>query len=69
MDNVSKLLELAKEKFDKLEDLDKDFELMLYPNTRHGFRKPKEGHSTRESVQFWFHHFLGQELIIEENEQ
>jgi dipeptidyl-peptidase-4 len=65
-DNVH--MQNAIQLIDKLENLNKDFELMLYPNTRHGFRKPKEDHSTRESVQFWFHHFLDQELIIEESE-
>ncbi len=50
----------------KLQDLNKDFELMLYPNARHGVGFPKRNHSTREGVQFWFHHFLGKELVIEE---
>ena len=50
---------------DKLEDLNKDFELMLYPNGRHGIHHPKRNHLTRESVQFWFRHFLGQELTEE----
>jgi dipeptidyl-peptidase-4 len=52
---------------DKLEDLDKDFELMLYPNARHGIGYPKRNHSARESVQFWFRHFLGKELLTEES--
>ena len=47
---------------DKLEDLDKDFELMLYPNARHGVRGAKRAHAIREDVQFWFRHFLGKEL-------
>ena len=47
---------------DKLTELNKDFELMLYPNQRHGIGYPKRIHSTREGVQFWFHHFLGKEL-------
>ncbi len=50
----------------KLQDLNKDFELMLYPNARHGVGFPKRNHSTRENVQFWFQHFLGKELVIEE---
>lgn len=45
-----------------MEDLGKDFELMLYPGGRHGWDGPKRVHSTRESVQFWFRHFLGKEL-------
>ena len=53
---------------DKLTALNKDFELMLYPNERHGIGLPKRNHSTRESVQFWFRHFLGSELNTEESE-
>jgi len=49
----------------KLEDLNKDFELMLYPNARHGIGFLKRSHSIRENVQFWFRHFLGKELNIE----
>jgi len=49
----------------KLEDLNKDFELMLYPNERHGFGFPKRSHAARENVQFWFRHFLDRELDIE----
>ena len=48
----------------KLEDLNKDFELMLYPNARHGVGYPKRNHVSRESVQFWFRHFLGKKLKI-----
>ena len=46
----------------KMEDLGKDFELMLYPGGRHGWGGPKRVHSTREGVQFWFKHFLDKEL-------
>ncbi len=49
----------------KLEDLNKDFDLMLYPNARHGVGYPKRNHSVRENVQFWFHHFLGKDLVVE----
>jgi dipeptidyl-peptidase 4 len=49
----------------KFEDLNKDFELMLYPNARHGVGNPKRKHVSRESVQFWFKHFLGKELEID----
>lgn len=51
---------------DKLEDLDKDFELMLYPNARHGVGYPKRNHSVRENVQFWFNHFWGKELEVDQ---
>lgn len=50
---------------DKLQDLNKDFELMLYPNARHGVGFPKRNHAVRESVEFWFTHFLGKELEIQ----
>ena len=49
---------------DRLIDLDKDFELMLYPNSRHGIRPPKRKHSNRENVQFWFRYFLDKDLLI-----
>lgn len=48
----------------ELEKLDKDFELMLYPNARHGIGGSLRNHSTRESVQFWFKNFLGRDLDI-----
>jgi len=44
---------------DKLEDLDKDFELMIYPNQRHGIRYPKYPHSVKLDVSFWFKNLLG----------
>ncbi|MBN1301504.1 MAG: DPP IV N-terminal domain-containing protein [Melioribacteraceae bacterium] len=49
---------------DKLQDLDKDFEMMFYPNGRHGWGPPKRYHSTRETVQFWFKHLLSRNLNI-----
>ena len=51
---------------DKLEDLDKEFSMLLYPNKRHGWGGPKRTHLTRESTQFWFRHFLGKEPNINE---
>ncbi len=47
---------------EKLEELDKDFELLLYPNSRHGIGGSKRAHIIREEIQFWFKHFLGREL-------
>ncbi|MCU0646124.1 MAG: S9 family peptidase, partial [bacterium] len=47
---------------DKLQDLNKDFELMLYPNARHGVGFPKRNHAIRENLEFWFQHFLGKKL-------
>lgn len=50
---------------DKFTTLNKDFELMLYPNERHGIRFPKWAHARREYVQFWFRHFLGKDFVKE----
>ncbi|MCI0495948.1 prolyl oligopeptidase family serine peptidase, partial [candidate division KSB1 bacterium] len=47
---------------DKLQDLNKDFELMLYPNARHGVGFPKRNHAIRENAEFWFKHLLGKKL-------
>ncbi|MCF6269648.1 MAG: S9 family peptidase [Melioribacteraceae bacterium] len=44
---------------DKLQNLDKDFELMIYPNQRHGIRHPKYRHSMKLDVNFWFKNLLG----------
>jgi dipeptidyl-peptidase-4 len=46
----------------KLEDMNKDFELMIYPGQRHSILPPKRNHLNRESVRFWFRHFLDIEL-------
>ena len=46
----------------KFIDLDKDFELMLYPGQRHGWGGLKRRHSTREANKFWFKNFLGRDL-------
>ena len=42
---------------DKLQDLDKDFELMLYPNQRHGVGGPKRKHITRLVYEFFMKGF------------
>ncbi|MBN2356413.1 S9 family peptidase [candidate division KSB1 bacterium] len=46
---------------DELQNLNKDFEMMLYTNTRHGVRPPKALHAARERVQFWMRHYFGHE--------
>ncbi|MFZ2323826.1 MAG: DPP IV N-terminal domain-containing protein [Ignavibacteriaceae bacterium] len=48
---------------DKFTDMDKDFELMLYPNARHGVSFPKWMHAQREYVKFWFKNFLGKDFM------
>jgi len=46
----------------KFIDLDKDFEMMLYPGEKHGVRFPKWIHSQRNKWNFWFRNFFGKEL-------
>ncbi|MBZ0198707.1 MAG: DPP IV N-terminal domain-containing protein [Ignavibacteriaceae bacterium] len=43
---------------DKLENLNKDFDLMLYPNARHGVGFPKFFHAAREQYEFWISNFF-----------
>ncbi|MGQ9561796.1 MAG: S9 family peptidase [Candidatus Oleimicrobiaceae bacterium] len=47
---------------DRLEELNKDFQLLLYPNARHGIGGRKGSHARRQGVAFWLAHFLGQQL-------
>jgi len=46
--HVQNILQLI----DKLQDLDKDFSLMIYPNQRHGIGGPKRKHVTRLGYEF-----------------
>lgn len=48
----------------ELQKLNKDFEMMLYPNQRHGIGMPQAQHANRERVKFWFKYFLGKELDV-----
>jgi dipeptidyl-peptidase-4 len=43
---------------DKLEDLGKNFEFMLYPNGRHGWGGAKGVHSRVEAARFWYKNLL-----------
>ena len=45
----------------ELQKQNKDFEMMFYPNFRHGVGMP---HVTRLRNQFWFKHLLGKELDV-----
>lgn len=45
---------------DILQTLNKKFELMVYPNERHGIRM-RSAHYSRENVSFWFRHFFGRD--------
>ncbi|OIP60277.1 MAG: peptidase [Ignavibacteria bacterium CG2_30_36_16] len=47
---------------DKLQNLNKDFELMLYPNARHGIGFPKFFHALREEYDFWLGHFFNRKF-------
>jgi dipeptidyl-peptidase-4 len=46
----------------KLEDLDKHFELMIYPGERHGFRGLKAAQATNESMEFIYEHLLNKAM-------
>ncbi len=51
----------------KLQDLKKDFELMMYPGCRHGWGGPKRMHYNRLFVKFWFKYFLGRDFDPEKD--
>jgi dipeptidyl-peptidase 4 len=44
---------------DWLTSNNKQFELMLYPDSRHGVQASQRAHSTRETHDFWMRHLLG----------
>jgi dipeptidyl-peptidase-4 len=43
---------------DALEDLNKNFEVMIYPNQRHGFRNMKARHNLYETCRFIYRYML-----------
>lgn len=47
---------------DKLEDLDKDFELMIYPNGRHGWGGAKAIHDWNETYRFYYKYLIRKEF-------
>lgn len=47
---------------DKLEDLNKHFEFMLYPGERHGWGGLKSRHSTLEAYRFYYNNLLEKQL-------
>lgn len=51
---------------DKLQDAGKHFEMMLYPNERHGYGGSKNRHDGQESMRFWFRNLLNKEWSAEE---
>jgi dipeptidyl-peptidase-4 len=62
-DNVH--VQQAIQLIDVLTDLDKDFEMMFYPSSRHGVRFPKWLHAHRTRLNFWYRHFFGKEFVKE----
>ncbi len=44
-----------------LQDLNKPFEMMIYPGERHGWGGPKRVFMTNEGNNFWLRHFFGRE--------
>jgi dipeptidyl-peptidase-4 len=42
-----------------LQDLNKPFEMMIYPGERHGWGGPKRIFMTNEGNRFWLKHFFG----------
>ena len=46
----------------QLQELNKDFEFMIYPNGRHGWGGKKAIHNQNEQHQFWMKHFFGEDL-------
>jgi dipeptidyl-peptidase-4 len=57
MQNTTQLIQL-------LQKYDKRFEVMIYPNQKHGVSGVWRKHSRRETVNFWFRHFLERELVM-----
>jgi len=62
-DNVH--VQQAIQLIDMLTDLDKDFEMMFYPSSRHGVRFPKWIHAQRNRLNFWSRHFFRKEFVKE----
>jgi dipeptidyl-peptidase-4 len=51
----------------KLQDLNKDFEFMIYPNGRHGWGGAKATHNSNEQYQFWMKHFFNKDYDYTKN--
>jgi dipeptidyl-peptidase-4 len=48
----------------RLQDLDKDFRFMLYPDGRHGWEGAKRRHSRRMETQFWLTYLANRTLDL-----
>jgi dipeptidyl-peptidase-4 len=51
----------------ELQKQNKDFEVMFYPNSRHGIGFPLAAHYAKLKTQFWFKNLLNRELDIEKD--
>jgi dipeptidyl-peptidase-4 len=47
---------------DKLQELNKHFEFMLYPGGRHGWGGPKATHLRNENYRFYYKYLLEKDL-------
>lgn len=47
---------------DTLQNLNKHFEMMIYPNQRHGIRQPKYAHNLMETIRFVYKNMLQKEM-------
>jgi len=47
---------------DKLQDMKKHFELMIYPGSRHGWGGPKATHLRNETYRFYYKYLLEKEF-------
>ena len=50
---------------DVLQDMNKSFEFMIYPNQRHGIGNTKARHNLTETCRFIYKYMLGKELPAE----
>ncbi len=58
-DNVH--MQNAMQLIDRFQDLNKEFEMQIYPGQRHGIGGLKRNHYNREKIDFWFENLLGKE--------
>ena len=64
-DNIIEISSFLELKFKQYYIDNKDFELMIYPNERHGVRFPKRLHQQREYINFWYKNFLNKEFKLD----
>ena len=59
-DNVH--LQNSLQLIDKLQSLNKDFELMFYPGGMHGYRGYQERQFEMQNMRFWYRYLLEQDI-------